>query len=86
MKSVACPTFHVSHLPPDVRDCLYNIGGNAKVPGHQLAFYCFNYGSTRAVAFAAGLPWLCLYQAGLLRGWRPKSRGLLDAIVAARNA
>ena len=84
MKSVACPFYRVSRLPPHVLECLYNLAAATTVPGHQLAFYCFNYGSTQAVAFAAGLPWICLYQAGFVRGWRAKSRGLLDAVLSAR--
>ena len=55
------------------------------VPGHQLAFYCFNYGTSDVMSFAAGLPWLDLYQAAHLRGWWPRSRGLLDASLRARR-
>lgn len=55
------------------------------MPGPQLAFYCLNYGSLAAISYAAGLPWLDLYQAGRLRGWRPRSRGLLDAVLRARG-
>jgi hypothetical protein len=48
-------------------------------------FYCLNYGSLAAMSFAAGLPWLDLHQARHLRGWRPRSRGLLDAVLRARG-
>ncbi len=74
-----------SHLPPSVQQALYNLGPDTPVPGHQLAFYCFNYGDLRAVSFASGLPWLALYQAGRLRGFRPKSRGLLEAVLRVRG-
>lgn len=77
--------YRVSDQPAAVRDALYNLGPDAKVPGHQLVFYCLNYGSLAAVSHAAGLPWLDLFQAGRLRGWRPRSRGLLAAILRARE-
>jgi hypothetical protein len=76
----------VAKLPPRVREALYNLDPKATVPGHQVAFYCFNYGSLAAASFAAGLPWLDLYQAARARGWRPRSRGLLLAALAARAA
>jgi hypothetical protein len=72
-------------LPPPVQQALYNLAPDTPVPGHQLAFYCFNYGDLRAVSFASGLPWLALYQAGRLRGFRPKSRGLLEAVLRVRG-
>jgi hypothetical protein len=75
----------ISRLPSSVREALYNLAPDGSVPGHQLAFYCLNYGSMAAVSYAAGLPWLDLYQASRLRGWRPRSRGLLHAVMAARG-
>ena len=80
-----CSEFRVSALPTDVRPCLYNLSDDATVPGRQLAFYCFNYGGGRAASFAAGLPWLDLYQAARLPGWRPKSRGLIQAVLRVRG-
>lgn len=76
--------YDVPALPPHVREVLYNLAPNATVPGHQLVFYCVNYGSVAAVGYAAGLPWLNLYQAWHLRGWRPRSRGLLQAVMRVR--
>lgn len=78
-------TYKVAALPPAVRDALYNLTGESSVPGHQVAFYCFNYGDLAAVSFAAGLPWLALYQAGRLPGFRPRSRGLFEAVMRARG-
>jgi hypothetical protein len=72
-------------LPPAVRETLYNVDPEGQVPGHQLVFHCLNYGGLQAMSFAAGLPWLALYQAGRMPGWRPGSRGLLDAILRARG-
>jgi len=72
-------------LPAHVREALYNLPPDGEVPGHQLAFYCFNHGSLSAVSYAAGLPWLDLYQASTLRGWRPRSRGLLEAVMRVRG-
>jgi hypothetical protein len=77
--------YAVSDLPVAVRRALYNVASDAVVPGRQLAFFCFNYGSLPAISFAAGLPWLDLYQATRLRGWRPRSRGLLLAARRARG-
>ena len=76
--------YDVSRLPRPVREALYNLAPRGAVPGHQLVFYCFNYGSLAAASYAAGLPWLDLYQAWRLRGWRPRSRGLLRAVMRAR--
>ena len=75
----------VTDLPSPVQEALYNLRGTAEVPGHQLAFYCLNYGDLAAISFAAGLPWLALYQAARLPGWRPRSRGLLGAILRTRG-
>jgi len=77
--------YDVSSLPLHVREFLYNVGPTAALPGHQLAFYGFNYGSLAAASYAAGLPWLDLYQAARLRGWRPRSFGLLLAAMRARG-
>ncbi len=81
-----CPphTYVVEDLPAHVRDALYNLDKTATVPGHQLAFYAFQYGDLRAASFAAGLPWLDLYQADRLRGWRTRSHGLLRAALRRR--
>ncbi len=76
--------YSIPELPVHVRDALYNLDPRGKVPGHQLAFYAFQYGDTRAASFAAGLPWLDLYQADKLRGWREHSHGLLRAVLVYR--
>jgi hypothetical protein len=75
----------VDKLPHDVRLTIHNLDPAARVPGGQLAFHCLNYGGLRAMSFAAGLPWLDLHQARLKRGWRSKSRGLLEALCRARG-
>jgi len=67
------------------RAALYNLPRDGEVPGEQLAFYCFNYGDLKAVQYAAGLPWLPLYRAYRMRGWRAQSRGLLRAALLARG-
>ena len=72
-------------LPPEVQRALYNLGDEGRIPGHQVAFYCLNHGCARASSFAAGMPWLDLYQAARTRGWRQRSRGLLGAILAVRR-
>jgi len=78
-------SYEMADLPHDVRITLHNVDPSTRVPGAQLAFHCFNYGSGRALSFAAGLPWLDLYQARRKRGWRPRSRGLLEAVCRARG-
>jgi hypothetical protein len=75
----------IEELPEPVRRTLYNLAATGEVPGRQLAFYCLNYGGLEAVSFAAGMPWLALHQASRMRGWRPRSRGLLDAIRRVRG-
>lgn len=85
MASVPGPTFRPADLPPSVQAALYNMSRHSDVPAHQVAFYCFNYGDLKAVSFAAGLPWLALYQALRLRGHRPKSRGLIEAVALVRR-
>lgn len=77
--------YDIASLPRPVASTLYNLAESGKVPGRQLAFYCFNYGSVAAISYAAGLPWLDLYQAARLRGWRPRSRGLLTAVTRLRS-
>lgn len=78
-------SYAIAPLPAVVSGVLYNLDPSGRVPGHQLAFYCFNYGSVPAVSYAAGLPWLDLYQARRLRGWRPRSAGLINAVMRARG-
>lgn len=78
-------SYDIASLPEPVVHALYNLAPAGTVPGHQLVFYCFNYGRVEAISFAAGLPWLDLYQASRLRGWRARSRGLLDAAMRVRS-
>lgn len=78
-------TYAAAELPSPVVATLYNLAQAEHVPGPQLAFYCFNYGSLPAVSYAAGLPWLDLYQAQRIRGWRLRSRGLLAAVMRVRG-
>jgi hypothetical protein len=85
LATAATGTYRVAELPPAVRDALYNLGSAGEVPGHQLAFYCFNYGSLAAVSFASGLPWLALHRALQLPGYRAKSRGLIEAVARVRG-
>jgi hypothetical protein len=85
MGTITGPAFRVAELPPSVQAALYNLSPPSEVPAHQVAFYCFNYGDLKAVSFAAGLPWLALYQALRLPGHRAKSRGLLEAVAQVRR-
>ncbi|HEV8240093.1 MAG TPA: hypothetical protein VGS57_12050 [Thermoanaerobaculia bacterium] len=85
MATTPAGSYSIAGLPAAVRATLYNLSDTGEVPGHQLAFYCFNYGGLEAMSFAAGLPWLALYQAARMRGWRPRSRGLLAAVLDARE-
>jgi len=78
-------SYRVGELPPSVQQALYNIDAQSEVPGRQLVFYCFNYGTSAAMMFAAGMPWLALYQAARMRGFRDKSKGPVDAVILARG-
>ncbi len=85
MQRAPTRSYSVNELPTTVRSALHNLTEDSAVPGHQLAFYCLNYGDLKAVCFAAGLPWLTLCQAASLPGWRPRSQGLLEAILRTRG-
>lgn len=85
MARAPVPKIRVEKLPEAVRATLYNLDGVDELPGHQLAFHCFQYGDLAAASYASGLPWLALYQAARLRGWRPRNRGLLMAAMRARK-
>lgn len=78
------PCFDKRSLPLSVQNALHNVR-DGDVPGQQVAFAAFNYGDERALSFAAGLPWSCLYQASRMRGFRPKSFALLRAVMAHRG-
>ncbi len=85
LKRAKTPIYIVNDLPTAVQAALYNLDAVGSVPARQLAFYCFNYGSTEAMMFAAAMPWLPLYQAARMAGFRPRSRGLLEAVLRARK-
>ena len=85
MARVRTTEHRVGELPPVVRAALYNLDDDAMVPAAQLAFYCFNYGDLGAMSFAAGLPWLALFQAARMRGWRFRSKGVLEAVMRVRR-
>jgi hypothetical protein len=86
------PLYAVDALPKEVRDALYNLQARdssnvegLRVRGDHIVFYAFNHGTPRALSFAAGLPWLCLWRALRRPGWRPKSRSLLAAVASHRG-
>ncbi len=85
MAGVSVHDYRVADLPAWVQAALYNLDRDARVPGRQLVFYAFNYGDARAMSYAAGLPWIDLYQAARMRGWRPMSRGPLRAAMLRRR-
>lgn len=78
-------SYRIGSLPEPVSRCLHNLEPSGRVAGRHLVFACLNYGTLQALSFAAGLPWLDLHQSRRLRGWRPRSRGLLDAILRRRR-
>lgn len=79
------PTYHGRALPAAVQRALYNVDLDAEIDAAQIAFYAFNYGELEAVCWASALPWLALHHALRMRGWRPKSRGLLLAVAHRRR-
>ena len=84
MDRVAPPRFALDDLPDAVRRCLHNVG-SGPVPGQQIVFAAFNYGDTRALTFASGMPWSCLHRAAQMPGFRAKSASLLRAAIAYRE-
>ena len=83
--SLPTPKYRVDELPASVQSALYNFEPSSEVPGHQIAFYCFNYGDLKAVSFAAGLPWLAIHQALRLPGYRSTCHGLIEAVARTRR-
>ncbi len=79
------PRYTFASLPEAVRASLYNVDPSAELDGAQVIFYAFNYGDLRATSWAAGTSWLALHHAARMRGWRPKSLGLLRAVMAYRG-
>lgn len=75
----------LDELPPDVVATLHNVDPDQPVPGHHVALRAFQDGSLCAVSWAAGMPWWDLWQARRRRGWRPRSKGLLDAVCRTRG-
>jgi hypothetical protein len=85
MDNLEVPDYAVAELPEAVRATLHNIDPEGRIPGPQLVFHCFSYGTLAAVSWAAALPWLTLRQASRRRGWRGPSRGLLESVLLARG-
>jgi len=82
-----CPPhqYAIAGLPESVRASLYNLGPTGRISGPHVVFYVFQYGELRAITFASGLPWIDLYLADRMRGWRTHSHGLLRAVLRHRN-
>ncbi len=85
-RAVPSPSVDVASLPASARNALYNLAGTPEVPIDQVAFYCFNYGDTLAISYAAALPRAVLGRALRVPGWRPKSRALAEAVLLTRKA
>jgi len=85
MGELPCPKLRVGDLPAPVQHALYNFEPESEVPAHQVAFHCFNHGSLPAISFAASLPWLAIYQALRMHGYRARSRGLVLAVARVRG-
>lgn len=85
MRTLPGRVYRMRDLPRSVQSALYNLGPGSRVPGHQVAFYCFNHGDVQALSFAAGMPWLALYQALRMGGYHARSRGLAEAAARARG-
>jgi len=85
MQTAPTPLYRIEELPDAVRRTLHNVAQDADVPGPILVRRAFEAGSLAAVSYASSLPWLCLYQADRLRGWRPKSHAMLRAVMRFRR-
>ena len=79
IERVPVPALPRSSLPDVVLQSLYNLADPARssdgadIPCDQIVFYAFNHGSTAAVSFASGLPWLCLHRAARRPGGAPRA-------------
>ena len=82
-----CPPHHyaIGGLPDAVCASLYNLGPSGRISGPHVVFYAFQHGELRAISFASGLPWIDLYLADRMRGWRTHSQGLLRAVLKYRG-
>ena len=85
MRTLVCGTRRMGDLPGPVRAALYNVAEDADVPEHLIVFHCFNHGDVAAISYASGMPWLALYQAARMRGFRARSRGLLRSVLRTRG-
>lgn len=85
MRTLVCGTRRMGDLPVAVRAALYNVAEDADVPEHLIVFHCFNHGDVAAISYASAMPWLALYQAARMRGFRARSRGLLRSVLRARG-
>ena len=79
------PRYVAGELPEAVRTVLHNVDRDGEIPGAQVAFAAFNYGDPGVVSWASGMPWLALHHAARMRGWRPRSLGLLRAAMHHRR-
>jgi hypothetical protein len=79
------PRYVAGELPEAVRTVLHNVDRDGEIPGAQVAFAAFNYGDLGVVSWASGMPWLALHHAARMRGWRPRSLGLLRAVMHHRR-
>ena len=84
-RSIPLSRYRKADLTEAVQASLYNLDADALVPGDQIVFYAFNYGSTAAMSFAAGLPVVCLERAARLAGWRRKSLSALQCVLLWRG-
>lgn len=77
----------VAALPEEVREALLNLDLSEAqfVPADVVAYYAFNYGSSRALSYASALPLAALVRAQARSGWRPKSHALLTAVIRFRG-
>lgn len=79
-------SFDRERLPSHVVAALYNLDGVSRIPAEQVAFYCFNYGDHAAMSYASALPTSVLVRALALRGWRPMSRAVAEAVLRVRRS
>ncbi len=86
LRKLPLPSLRMARLPASVTAALYNLEGVDEVPADQVAFCCFNFGDTAAMSFASGLPVIALTRALAMRGWRPKSRSVAEAVLRVRRS
>ena len=78
-------TYAIADLPAPVAGALYNLAATGRVPGHQFAFYCFNYGSVTGDQFRGRSALARPLPGRRLRGGVLAAAACSEAVLRARG-